>query len=224
MHKDLRNVWDHMLDLGICGLAHAVQSSVFAPFENRRIHELSVLHAAHAAEILLKARIAQEHPLLIFERVPDPIDDATTLTFEALVERGQTIQYQSLPTRLWATTGLRLSDLQLYKDFGRLRNSIQHFASPIGRDLSRETLAFIFGVLDPFINECWGIYAVDYNEDTTLEYVIEGLLTMRIPFLVSRRAAEEWRDERTKLDEAPPAYRELMLGRLRGAKEAKDAR
>ena len=32
--------------------------------------ELSVLQAAHAAEFLVKARIAEEHPLLVFERLP----------------------------------------------------------------------------------------------------------------------------------------------------------
>ncbi|MTJ52431.1 hypothetical protein FJR38_07000, partial [Anabaena sp. UHCC 0253] len=31
---------------------------------------MCVVHTAHAAEILLKARIAQEHPLLIFSKLP----------------------------------------------------------------------------------------------------------------------------------------------------------
>jgi hypothetical protein len=34
------------------------------------VYALAAAHALHAAEILIKARIAEEHPLLIFSSLP----------------------------------------------------------------------------------------------------------------------------------------------------------
>ncbi|MEP0873679.1 hypothetical protein NDA01_28500 [Trichocoleus desertorum AS-A10] len=71
---------------------------------------MCVVHAAHAAEILLKARIAQEHPLLIFSKLPKPrLKDNSALTLMDLLEDGYTISYGELPDRLWATTGIKMA-------------------------------------------------------------------------------------------------------------------
>lgn len=58
-----------MRDLGLGALAHANRQ---APYygDNPSWPDLAVLQAAHAAALLIKARIAQEHPLLIFEHLP----------------------------------------------------------------------------------------------------------------------------------------------------------
>lgn len=221
MDNDLREIWRHMLGLGMGALAHAIQNSAFNTIDNPRKHELSVLHAAHAAEIILKARIAQEHPLLIFEQVPGPGQNHL-LSLDDLLQRGRSVQYADLPDRLWAATGLRLRNTKLYDSFGKLRNMIQHFAAPKRKDLDRETLNFIFGVIDPFIYTCWGLHAIDYNEDTTLEYVILGLFHHRIPFLVSPRAASEWPDRYGGIDGAPRPYREVMRRRLRQARAGEE--
>lgn len=66
----LKGIWEHIRDLGLGALAHAHRHAAYAAMENPRWPELSVLQAAHAAELLIKARIAQEHPLLIFEQLP----------------------------------------------------------------------------------------------------------------------------------------------------------
>ena len=64
MDNHLRAVHKHMRHLGLAALAHANWHANFHSFENDWWPELSVLQAAHAAEILIKARIAQQHPLL----------------------------------------------------------------------------------------------------------------------------------------------------------------
>jgi hypothetical protein len=47
-------------------------------------------------------------------------------------------------------------------------------------------LEFIFGVIDPFINECWGYFAVDFNEDDPpYENFVPALIRFEIRFLVS---------------------------------------
>ena len=195
MNSELERVSEHMLTLGLGALAHANLHANFASDQNNSWPELSVLQAAHAAEILIKARIAQEHPLLIFEKFP--ISKKATdnfLELKHLFEGGTTIQYKDLPERLWATTGIKLEKLELekYQAFGKLRNSIQHFAPPQEVDFCGKTIDFIYEVIDPFINKCWGLYAIDYNEDALAEriFLIEGLIDRGIKFLVSPNSVD----------------------------------
>ncbi len=67
MNDILKNVANNMLELGLGALTHANRHAAYQDPVNDKWGELSVLQAAHAAEILIKARIAQEHPLLIME-------------------------------------------------------------------------------------------------------------------------------------------------------------
>ena len=76
-----------MLNLGLGALAHANRHAAYCCMENERWSDLSVLQAAHAAEILIKARISQEHPLLIFDRLPAISDDE--LSLDDLFEKGK---------------------------------------------------------------------------------------------------------------------------------------
>jgi hypothetical protein len=191
MHPDLRSVHQHMLGLGLGALAHANWHANYWTPESQHWSELSVLQAAHAAEILIKSRIAEEHPLLIFDQLPRSTQVGTDLLgFQQLIERGRTIQYFELPERLWAATGLRLTNLERFNEFGKLRNTVQHFALPENRDFSQVTIEFIYSVIDPFINECWGLCAIDYNEDSEpYIYLVEGLVNRGILFFVSPEAA-----------------------------------
>lgn len=210
-----------MLALGLGALAHANWHANYYSPDSKHWSELSVIQAAHAGEILIKARIAEEHPLLIFEHLPKPDKSAeTVLELAHLIEYGRTYQYADLPDRLWATTGFKPPNLERYRSFGRLRNSIQHFTSPNDRNLSRETLEFIFGVIDPFINECWGLFAIDYNEDhEPYAYFVTGLINRRIRFLVSPRASTNSELEAIGIEwpEDDPAYRSEMEKRFAAA-------
>jgi hypothetical protein len=110
-----------VLGLGLGALAHANWHATTHCQENDYWAELSVLQAAHAAEVLIKARIAEEHPLLIFEQLPGLPADAAPLNLAQLIERGRT--YHELPDRLWACTHIQLPNIELYRRFGRLRNT-----------------------------------------------------------------------------------------------------
>lgn len=101
MNPALNGIWEHMRDLGLGALAHANRHAAYAAMENPRWPELSVLQAAHAAELLIKARIAQEHPLLIFESLPRSTQAAGAhLDLEDLFKQGRTFQWSDLPERL----------------------------------------------------------------------------------------------------------------------------
>lgn len=123
---------------------------------------MCVMHAAHAAEILLKARIAQEHPLLIFSKLPkaDPNKDALTLI--DLLESGRTLSYEELPDQLWATTGIKIERLKQYREFGRLRNQIVHFSMANADTLDVLTIRYSLEVLDPLVESFWGRSVIEF--------------------------------------------------------------
>lgn len=194
MTPELRRVANHMRELGLGSMRHALRLGLYDGGDNHWWGELSILHAAHAAEILVKARIAQEHPLLVFDQVPRrPTGSTDLLSFKDLVERGRTLQYQDLPERLWAVTGIRLPREDTYFAFGRLRNAIQHFASPTG-DPRQHALEFVFSVIDPFIGEQWGLFAIDYNEEfgDHYEHIVDVLARRNLRPRVSPTAAQIW--------------------------------
>ena len=92
MTPELTGIWERMRDLGLGALAHANRHTHYGDYHNQWWAELGVLQAAHSAELLLKARIAEEHPLLIFEDLPKA-DLSRELTLKDLFEKGRTIQW-----------------------------------------------------------------------------------------------------------------------------------
>jgi hypothetical protein len=214
----LRDVWKHMRDLGLGALAHANHHAAYVQMESEvaRWPELSVLQAAHAAELLIKASIAQEHPLLIFEQLPRSSQTSGEhLAIEDLFRQGRTLQWAELPERLWAATGVPLPSISRYESFGRLRNGIQHFAAPSGIDTATETLRFVFEVIDPLINRSWHLFAIDYDEDyDTHEYLPAIVAGLRIPFLVSPEAAQHCSRWDVDWGEAGETYKDLMKERV----------
>ncbi|AHG76903.1 hypothetical protein [Mannheimia varigena] len=217
MNDELKNVSSHMLELGLAALQHANWHSNYFSMENHMWHELSVLQAAHAMEILIKARIAQEHPLLIFEQLPKQSKDSESLDFKSLFMRSKTIQYSELPDRLWAVTGITIINRDLYDSFGKLRNFIQHFSAPIDRNCSEETILYIYKVIDPFINECWGLSAINYNEDTEpYLYLLENLISREIEFSVPKEALKY---ELNSIDfsNCSDSYKQIMYSKFNEA-------
>lgn len=225
MNSALEGIWQHMRDLGLGALAHANRHAAYTAIENPRWPELSVLQAAHAAELLIKARIAQEHPLLIFEQLPRSTKVAGThLDVKDLFEQGRTIQWIDLPERLWAATGISLNNKDKFNAFGKLRNGIQHF-SPAPREVNigETTLRFVFDVIDPFINECWGLFAIDYDEDyDSYEYFPSTLASYQILFLVSEEAAKHYQHWSIDWSVVDKSYKDEMETRIKKVLETID--
>ncbi len=224
MNSALEGIWQYMRDLGLGALAHANRHAAYAAMENPRWPELSVLQAAHAAELLIKARIAQEHPLLIFEQLPRSTQVAGThLDVEDLFKTGRTIQWSDLPERLWATTGILIPNRDVFDTFGKYRNGIQHFApAPGDRDVGATTLRFVFDVIDPFIHECWGLFAIDYDEDyEPYVYFVNALVSREILFLVSEEAANCHQYWSVDWSTVSAPYKNEMEQRIKKALETK---
>lgn len=222
MDTSLKNVYEHMISLGAGSLSHANFLAHFYDWSNSMWAQLGVLQAAHACEIFLKARLAQEHPLLIFDSLPKSTSDCVNKTtglldFESLLEKGQTITYYELPEKVWAATGVKIKNLKLYNDFGKLRNSIQHFAAP-RRDVSLQTSQFIYEIIDPFINSEWGMCATDFCDDSEgYEYLIPVLASRNIDFIVSQKIDGGLNELSTLIKDGTDAYIKKMMQRGRDA-------
>lgn len=215
MNPALKGIWENMRNLGLGALAHANRHAAYDGWENKGWPYLAVLQAAHAAELLIKARIAQEHPLLIFDQLPKASGAiGEMLDLDDLLKQGRTVGWTDLPDRLWAATGITV-DRATFMNFGRLRNAIQHFAQPPTSDPGGEALEFIFSVVDPFIHHCWELYAVDYDEDhEPYVYFVNSLVSREIPFLVSPEAAATFDRWDVKWEDATPAYAQVMKERV----------
>ncbi|MCC5609432.1 hypothetical protein LC612_22315 [Nostoc sp. CHAB 5834] len=139
---------------------------------------ICIVHAAHAAEILLKARIAQEHPLLIFSKLPTPAKGSKEdLSLIELLESGRTLGYDELPNQLWATTGIKIERLEQYKEFGRIRNQIIHLSIPNTKKAPDElTLLYSLELLDPLVESFWGRSVFDFIKNDYL-YDMDGFLS-----------------------------------------------
>lgn len=222
MDVNLKKVHEHMIALGAGSLAHANYLAHFYDMSNSMWSQLGVLQAAHACEIFLKARLAQEHPLLIFESLPKSTADCVNKTtglldFESLLEKGQTITYSELPEKVWAATGKKINNLKLYNDFGKLRNSIQHFAAP-NKDVSVLTSQFIYEVIDPFINAEWGMCAMDFCDDSErYEYLIPVLANRHIFFNVSQGMNGGLKELSRLIEDGTISYQKEVMSRGRRA-------
>ena len=176
--KDKYKMASQMRDFGLLMIAKGVVNATYSEMGVPYSHAMGLIHVANGFEILIKSKIVEEHPLLVFNKIPkeNNITDGN-LKFEDLIEHGQTIMYSELPERLWATTGYKIEPLALYNEFGRVRNQIIHFAVP-NISLSELTLKFTFTIIEKAINEWWDTtileYAQDYD-DVILENIFELL-------------------------------------------------
>ncbi len=175
MEQELFDIHKNMIYLGEQSLRHANQLANYINIGfSAHWDILSVLQAAHAMEIFIKARIAQEHPLLILDKYPKESSDGSLLKLSDLMNNATTIQYKELPARLWASTGMKIENVEFYKNFGMIRNKIQHLGIPEDVDFSDMTNRYVYEVIHPFIFKCWGIFSIDYIED---EHYHEGMVS-----------------------------------------------
>jgi hypothetical protein len=202
MHPDLVGISDHMQTLGLGILSQAQKNVFFWHYVN--LYETTVfgvLQTAHAAEILIKACIAQIDPLLIFTNASKFTDSNGALVdSNGLFENGRTLEYSKLPKKLEEVTRYKILDIDLYNDLGKTRNIIQHFAHPEG-DLSELAGDFIYEVLDPLMGHFWNLYAVEYCDDDESEiYLLEALVRKGISFRYPPHYEEYVKDARGAVD------------------------
>lgn len=180
MNPETKQVSPHMKEVGLHILGRAIYDATFNEMMRPFAHMLSVVHAAHGAEILIKARIAEEHPLLIFKSYPKSNTTKDVLSIKELFKYGRTLMYSELPEVLWATTGYRIKELDRYLKFGDLRNTIVHFSVPPDCEASTETLKFALEVLDHIVQDFWGESLIYYSQEWDNAIISDGYLQEQI--------------------------------------------
>ena len=187
MNEELREIPDRILRMALAALTQANMHAAFMDPESTHWPLMSVLNAAHAGELFLKAIIATEHPLLIFKDLPNlDVPGADELSLETLLIRGRTHEFEKLPQVLWATSGIRIPNPDLYERLRRARNAIQHFCPPHEGDLGGLSLEFIYQIIDPLIFDRFGLNAIEYHEDHSIGYdhLVGTLLRRELRFTV----------------------------------------
>lgn len=175
MHPDTCSIPIHMKEFGLSLIGRAICDATFSEITRPFAHASTVTLAAQAAELLIKARIAEDHPLLIFSKLPALSSTDGMLTMNKLFDHAKSYSFEELPNLLWATTSLRLEGLEEYKNYGQLRNKIMHFGVP-NIDLAAATLSFSINVVEPMIEKFWGETAIEYAEDWDDAIVCDGYL------------------------------------------------
>ncbi len=183
MHYSLIGISTRILGLATDALTRANTDAVY--FDRGREHRLSLapLAAAHAGELLLKALIAKEHPLLLFKNIGEKATN-DEIDLEWLLKNGRTHDFSRLPSILWAASGIELPDVNSFRRIAELRNQVQHFLDVRDADVQFECLKFIYSNVDPMLKEHFGLCACQFHEDEFDDYVIGSLLSHRIKFTV----------------------------------------
>jgi hypothetical protein len=175
--KEKYQLSDNMAQFGLMQVGKGIYECTFmedTPFK----YAMSTVHVASGFELIIKARIAQEHPYLIFEKLPKHAKVKNgVIKYDDLLEHGHTINYSELPERLWVTTACQIPEINLFHTFGKVRNQIIHFGTP-DEDFAKLVFQYCFKIIEPLVNEWWDITLLEYawEYDTELmDYIFEQL-------------------------------------------------
>jgi len=203
------------LDMIKQGMASLWNGTFYAYSDGPDCHnwgELAVIQAAHAAELLMKARIVQENFAHIFTKNPD-LKKLSSKT--ELFEKFKTIGWSELPGHLKKYANITIPHVNKYRDFGKLRNVIYHLSIHPYIEPRMATLKFIFEVVDPFINDNWGLFAIDCGADyEPYSYLPKILVESGILFRVSRESAIAYNEWDIDWSKVKKRHREEMLTRI----------
>lgn len=214
MHEALKHIPDRILDVAIGALTQANQHAVYYDPGMDHWTDMSVLNAAMAGELFIKAIVAKEHPLLIFRdlfQLDDPINQ--DLKIEHIIEKGKTYNFEHLAKLLWVATGERLPDLDSFEKLRKARNAIQHFCSPGENvDLRGLALNFLYKNIDPLINKHFGLCAVEHHEDTSVgyDYVVGCVIRHELLFSIPDEFSVGEIDLAEAIDGTSSEYREAL--------------
>lgn len=217
MHEALKDIPNRILKAAIGALTQANQHAVYYDPGMDHWKHMSVLNAALAGELFLKAIIAKEHPLLIFRdlfHLDDP--SSQEMNLERIIVKGRTYNFEHLPKLLWVATGERIPDVENFENMRRVRNSIQHFCVPDDIPLQRLVLEFIYKNLDPLIHKHFGLFAVEHHEDQLLGYdfVVRCVVAHELLFSVPDNFHVPEIDLNEELSKTSDAYRTEISARL----------
>ncbi len=217
MHKTLEEIPARILEAAIGSLKQVNKHAVFAGPGAEYWDSISILNAATAGELFIKAIIAKEHPLLIFKDLPKlDTPNNQELNIQQIIEKGKSYTFSELPNLLSVTTGETLPDPELYNELKNVRNTIQHFCIPDHNDLSKLSLEFIYKNIAPLIDKHFGINAIDiYENGDEVDYLVGCLISHEIDFSIPDGFYTAEIDLEEELNQVSKKYRDNFLIKLK---------
>ncbi len=208
-----------ILEMGYSALAQANTQAVYGgPGTDAGSDALSIVNSAFAGELIIKAIIAKQHPLLIFKNLFElgPAD-TSPISIDRLLLKGKTYTFGELPNLLWTCTGNQISDLNLFKDIQQARNAIVHFCSPDDPNLKSLSLRFLYQVVDPLLNEHFDECAIEFHNDHSVDYsyIVSCLFSHEILFSVPDGFNTSEIDHVAELETTNKDYQLEMRKRIR---------
>lgn len=217
MNPALEEIPQRILHLATGALSQANMHAAFQDAGDEHWPYISILNAAHAGELFLKAIIAAEHPLLIFKDLFG-LDDGGNAPIEVsnLIARGKTHDFEKLPQVLWVTTGRRVPNMECFERLRRTRNAIQHFCVPDEGAFQALAREFIYTVIDPLIAETFGLCAIEYHEDHSVgyDYIVGNVIRDQLKFTMPDNFDLSEIDLKEYLKGASRSYRSWLKAEL----------
>jgi len=203
--------------MGYSALAQANTQAVYDGPESEGSDALSIVSSVFAGELIIKAIIAKQHPLLIFKNLFElGPSDTSPISIEKLLLKGKTYTFGELPNLLWTCTGYQISELILFREIQKARNAIVHFCSPDDPDLKLLSLQFLYRVIDPLLKQHFDECVIEFHNDHSVDYsyVVACLIRKEILFSVPNGFATSEIDYKAELVLTKPDYQNEMNRRI----------
>ena len=216
--EHIDNIPNRILKLGLAALAQANTQAVYFDPGVEETDALSVINAVLAGELIIKAVIAKQQPLLIFKNLFQlgPAD-TEEITVERLLRSGKTYTFGELPNLLWTCTGNQISDYEVFREIQNVRNSLTHFCRPDHTNLNLLSLNFIYGEIEPLLYDHFDYCAIEHHNDTSVDYsyVVNCLIHNEVLFIVPKGFRTSEINIEDELNSAPSKYADEMRRRIK---------
>lgn len=173
MKQNSESVWIDMRQFACKRIAYAMNLYFF--IEGDEMTLFAAPHIALCAQLIIMARIVQEHPVLVFDSIPTINILKTTRKTLDLFDYGAPKHYQDLPEALWIATGYEMRDREHFLKFCHLCQPLSLFRQDTG-NLSDATTDFVFEVIDPMLDDFWQMSICSYLADENEEFFDRGHL------------------------------------------------
>lgn len=219
MHDSLKQIPSLILEVACGALTQANTHAAFFDPGMEHWGYMSVLNAALAGELFIKAIIASEHPLLIFRDFFQLYNEQSDeMDLKEIIQSGRTYSFEHLPKLLWVAAGERLPDINNFQKIRHLRNAIQHFCIPENInmvEMKKISTDFIYNNIDPLIEKHFALYAIEYCEDHVgYDYLVEYLISSQVLFSIPDDFGVSEIDIDEILSKTSPAYQVEFHKRL----------
>ena len=201
MLEELNEINNGMVEFGCSLLGKSLYDLTFAPMGGECVHPYAYSSLVHALEILMKAAIAEKHPLLIYEKIPKLTSKKDQLN--EFFKKARSKYFLDLPDLLSLTTNYQI-DYKLLESAWVNRCKIIHIGHGMGFNYTYLGLELTFKVIDPFIYAFWQRSSIDettsFDSETPI-YLVEHCLEYGIDFKMKKGQIDKDEDIFPRLTE-----------------------